>query len=467
MKKTIIIALLALMTSFAGFAQEITGAWNGILKAAPGQNLRLVFNITETETGISATMDSPDQSVFGIPVSEATFKDQKLTIIIQQAGIKYEGTLAGDSIVGIFNQLGSSFPIVLSKSVKKAEKPIRPQEPKKPYPYFSEDTTFKNTEAGINLAGTLTLPGTESKHPAVVLISGSGPQNRDEELMGHKPFLVLADHLTRNGIAVLRFDDRGTGESGGDFSKATSFDFATDAKAAIDYLKTRKEINSAKIGLMGHSEGGLVAPLVASQFPGEVDFIVLLAGPGLPGSEIIMMQQQLIGKASGLPNEQLKLAVSTNKQIFDLIHKSNDSESLRTEVSNLLNEIVAEHPEIVPGGMENDQFVDMQLSQLLSPWMLNFLIYNPAVALEKVRCPVLALNGEKDLQVPPKENLEKIRETLEKAGNQNVTTIELKGLNHLFQESETGLPTEYGQIEQTMSPIALNAITDWIKKQVK
>ncbi|HKK69035.1 MAG TPA: alpha/beta fold hydrolase, partial [Bacteroidales bacterium] len=323
-----------------------------------------------------------------------------------------------------------------------------------------------NAEAGIHLAGTLTLPDAKGKHPAVVLISGSGPQNRDEELMGHKPFLVLADHLTRNGIAVLRFDDRGTGESGGNFSKATSFDFATDAKAAVDYLKGHKRINPDKIGLLGHSEGGIVAPIVASQYPGEVDFIVLLAGPGLPGREIVIMQQQLIGKASGMPNEQLKLAVSTNKQIFDLIVEVDDPDELRLKVSDLLHEIADNNPGFVPGGMETAQFIDKQLEQLLTPWMKNFLTYDPVLALEKVRCPVLALNGEKDLQVPPKENLEIIRETLEDAGNKNVKTIELKGLNHLFQESESGLPAEYGQIEQTMSPKALNVISTWIEKVV-
>ncbi|MCF8363608.1 MAG: alpha/beta hydrolase, partial [Prolixibacteraceae bacterium] len=259
----------------------------------------------------------------------------------------------------------------------------------------------------------------------------------------------------------------GTGESGGDFSKATSFDFATDAKAAIDYLKSRKEIAPANIGLMGHSEGGIVAPIVASQHPDEVAFIVLLAGPGLPGSDIVMMQQKLIGKASGMPDDDLELAVSTNKQIFDLIDEIDNPEVLRNKVSDLLHEIADKNPEFIPDGMEADQFIDMQLSQLLTPWMKNFLTYDPVPALKKVRCPVLAINGEKDLQVPPKENLEIIRETLENAGNKNVSTIELKGLNHLFQECETGLPAEYGQIEQTMSPVALNTISDWVKKQVK
>lgn len=466
MKKIIIILLFALFANFAGMAQNITGAWNGALEVG-GQKLRLVFNIEKTDDGISATMDSPDQNAFGIPVSEATFDGTKLFISITQAGIKYVGTLAGDNITGTFTQMGSSFPMVLSKNAQKVEKPKRPQEPEKPYSYVSGDVYFENSEAGIKLAGTLTLPNAKGKHPAVVLISGSGPQNRDEELMGHKPFLVLADHLTRNGIAVLRFDDRGTGESGGDFSQGTSFDFATDAKAAIDYLKSRSEIAPATIGLIGHSEGGIVAPIVASQHPDEVAFIVLLAGPGLSGRDIVMMQQKLIGKASGMPDNDLKLAANTNKQIFDLIDEIDDSEKLRNEVTDLLHKIIKQNPEMLPEGMEAGQFIDMQLSQLLTPWMKNFLTYDPVPALKKVHCPVLALNGEKDLQVPPKENLKIIRETLENAGNKNVSTIEIKGLNHLFQECETGLPAEYGQIEQTMSPVALNAISKWVKKQVK
>ncbi|MBN1116926.1 MAG: alpha/beta fold hydrolase [Bacteroidales bacterium] len=458
--------MLALLTSIAGFSQEVEGAWNGELNVA-GQKLRLVFNIEKSDAGISATMDSPDQNAYGIPVSEATFEDSKLFISITPAGIKFEGTLAGDSISGTFSQMGSSFPMTLSKNAQKVEKPKRPQEPDKPYPYVSENITFENTEAGIHLSGTLTLPDAKGKYPAVVLISGSGQQNRDEELMGHKPFLVLADHLTRNGIAVLRFDDRGAGESGGDFSKATSFDFATDVKAAIDYLKSRKEIDPATIGLMGHSEGGIVAPVVASQHPDEVGYIVLLAGPGLPGSEIVMMQQQLIGKASGMPEDELELAVGMNKQIFDLIDEIDNSEELQKKVRDLFHKKIKQNPEMVPEGMEAGQFIDMQLSLLLTPWMKNFLTYDPVLALKKVRCPVLALNGEKDLQVPPKENLEIIRETLENAGNNNVSTIELKGLNHLFQECETGLPSEYGQIEQTMSPIALNTILKWVEKQVE
>lgn len=466
MKIKSFIVVLMLLASFAGFAQEITGSWNGLL-AVQGQKLRLVFNISKVENVLQATMDSPDQNAFGIPVSEVSFANNQFKVVVKQIGLEYNGTLQGDSIVGTFNQMGLKAPLVLTQTKIEVKAPERPQNPKAPFPYAAEEVTFANVEANIKLAGTLTLPDTKGKVPAVVLISGSGPQNRDEELMGHKPFHVLADHLTRNGFAVLRFDDRGVGQSEGNFAKATSFDFATDAKAAIDYLKTRSDIDASKIGLMGHSEGGLVAPIVASQHPDDVGFIVLLAGPGLPGSQIILLQQELIGRASGASETELELGRRANEQIFAQVYKSKDPEVLRTEITNVLKTFIDEKPEIVPQGLSPEQYISMQLSQLLTPWMLNFLTYDPVPALEKVRCPVLAINGEKDLQVPPKENLSKIAEALQKGGNKKVTTLELTGLNHLFQECETGAPSEYAQIEQTMSPKALDAITGWLKKEVK
>lgn len=466
MKIKSFIIVLVLLASFAGFAQEITGSWNGLL-AVQGQKLRLVFNISKVENVLQANMDSPDQNAFGIPVSEVSFANNQLKVVVKQIGLEYNGTLQGDSIVGTFNQMGLKAPLVLTQTKIEVKAPERPQNPKAPFPYAAEEVTFANVEANIKLAGTLTLPDTKGKVPAVVLISGSGPQNRDEELMGHKPFHVLADHLTRNGFAVLRFDDRGVGQSEGNFAKATSFDFATDAKAAIDYLKTRSDIDASKIGLMGHSEGGLVAPIVASQHPADVGFIVLLAGPGLPGSQIILLQQELIGRASGASQTELELGRRANEQIFAQVYKSKDPEVLRTEITNVLKTFIDEKPEIVPQGLSPEQYMSMQISQLLSPWMLNFLTYDPVPALEKVRCPVLAINGEKDLQVPPKENLSKIAEALQKGGNKKVTTLELTGLNHLFQECETGAPSEYAQIEQTMSPKALDAITGWLKKEVK
>lgn len=466
------ILLIVLLSSITIVAQDITGQWNGVLKVQ-GTQLRVVFNVTADNGELKSTMDSPDQGAKGIPTTATTFENSTLKITIINAGIEYTGTLGDDNIiVGAFKQAGQSFPMNLSRGAieKEAiEKEViaRPQEPRKPYPYYSEDITFENKEAGITLAGTLTLPKENGLFPVVILISGSGPQNRDEELLGHKPFLVLSDFLTRNGIAVLRYDDRGTAQSEGDFKAATSADFATDVESAIEYLKTRKEIDKKQIGLIGHSEGGIIAPMVANKSK-DVAFIVLLAGTGLPGDQILLSQQRLIGKASGVRDELLQENELINKKAFDVVKKSNSLEQLEDDLTNLLNKFLVDNPITdIPQGMSSDDFVKLQITQVVNPWMQYFIKYDPSLALEKVKCPVLALGGEKDLQVPSKENLEAIKIALAKGGNKKVTIKELPNLNHLFQESITGTPNEYATIEQTFSPIALNEILKWIKAQTK
>ncbi|CAI8773734.1 alpha/beta hydrolase family protein [Chryseobacterium sp. IT-36CA2] len=343
----------------------------------------------------------------------------------------------------------------------------RPQEPKGPYPYYSEDIHFKNKQAGIHLAGTLTLPKKEGIFPAVILITGSGPQNRNEELAGHKPFLVLSDYLTKNGIAVLRYDDRGTALSEGNFKSATSVDLASDVESAIAYLKTRKEINPKKIGLIGHSEGGLIAPLVATQSK-DVAFIVMLGGPGIPGDKILQIQQRLIAEASGVSNKEIKGTEKVNKKIFDLVKKSSNIEQLRIDLRSNLLKFLHENPDFKkPDNMTEDEFIHSQVETYATPWMQYFIRYNPVNTLKKVKIPVLALNGEKDLQITPKENLNAIKKALRKARNKNITIMELPDLNHLFQEADTGAPQEYQKIKQTYSPTALKEILHWLKIQVK
>ena len=433
-----------------------------------GTQLRVVFNITKTENGINSTMDSPDQGAKGIPTTSTNFENSILKITIANAKIEYEGILGKDNnIIGTFKQGGQSFPMNLSKEIIEKEKLLRPQEPTKPYPYYSEDITFENKKAGINLAGTLTLPKKDGVFPVVILISGSGPQNRDEELLGHKPFLVLSDYLTKNGVAVLRFDDRGTALSKGDFKTATSADFATDVEAGIDYLKTRKEINKKEIGLIGHSEGGLIAPMVASKSK-DVSFIVLLAGTGIKGDKLLLLQQKLIGKALGISDDDLQKNEVINRKAFDIVNKSNNLEQLRTDLTKYIKQQLKDNPNAEkPAGMSDDDFINLQVKQVANPWMQYFIKYNPASTLEKVKCPVLAINGEKDLQVPPKENLEAIKKALAKGGNKKVTIIELPKLNHLFQESKTGSPDEYATIEQTFSPTALKEILKWLQTQTR
>lgn len=447
--------------------QDITGQWNGILDIQ-GKQVRLVFHIKEDDEKLTATMDSPDQGAKGIPVSSVTFENMVLKLEVKSAGISYEGTMGEDNVVkGTFKQSIYSFPLELTK--EKVEKKViaKPQDPLKPYPYRTENVIFENKYAGINLAGTLTLPQQEGIYPAVILISGSGPQNRDSELLGHRPFLVISDFLTKNGIAVLRFDDRGTGASSGNFQSSTSMDFAQDVEAGLAYLRSRKEIDSGKIGLIGHSEGGLIAPIVASRSK-DVAFIVLLAGPGLPGDQILLLQQELISKASGISKSVIDKSQKDNKKAFALISKATNETKLKTDLTNHIVQILDNdpHPQI-PAGMSKEEFVNMQVKQLTSPWMRFFITYDPRPTLRKVKCPVLAINGEKDLQVPYKENLSAIRAALKKGKNKSFVIKELARLNHLFQECTTGAPSEYAVIEQTFSPIALRKMLHWMLLQVK
>ena len=448
--------------AFGALAQDITGEWNGVL-SVQGMKLRLVFHVMKTDAGYSATMDSPDQGAKGIPMTSARFENNVMTLEHNLAQIVYVGTVdATDSIEGKFTQAGQSFPLTLHRKAIAIEKPKRTQEPVPPFPYASEEVTFVNAKENIRLAGTFTFPKEKAPLATVVLISGSGPQNRDEELMGHKPFLVLSDYLTRNGIAVLRFDDRGCFASEGNFAAATSNEFATDVEAAVAYLKTRKEVNKGKIGLIGHSEGGLIAPMVAARNK-DVSFIVLMAGPGIRGSEIMLRQQALIGRANGVKEEDLQQTIDLNTAVFKMVDEIADTDTLRVKISNYLREQSKTVAALATNdAKKTEEMIESQLEQLLSPWMLNFIRYNPSTALEKVKCPVLAINGSKDLQVPSEVNLKAIETALNKAKNKNFVIKELAGLNHLFQECKTGSPNEYAGIEQTISPSALEVITQWI-----
>ena len=454
MLKTILILITALI-SFIVNGQEITGQWNGLLKVPNGQ-LRVVFHVNKTENGYNGTMDSPDQKVTGIPLGKVAFENSILKLEIPSAQISYEGALNKDNIVvGKFTQGGQSLELDLSKETIQKQVYARPQEPQKPYPYYTEEVKFENKTDNVVLAGTLSLPKKEGNFPAVILITGSGRQNRDEELLGHKPFLVLADYLTKKGIAVLRFDDRGAGESTGDFSKASTIDFSKDVQAGVDYLKTRKEIDKKKIGLIGHSEGGLIAPIIAGNSK-DIDFIVLLAGPGLRGDVLLLLQTELIERQSGVSNEEIKKRQEILKGAYDLVVASSaNDENFKNSVSTYFNSKFDENQ------------AKAATNQITSNWWYTFIKMDPAVALAKVKCPVLALNGSKDLQVPAEVNLQVIEKTLAKAGNKKVTAKILPNLNHLFQECKTGSPDEYEKIEQTFSPIALEEISSWVLLQIK
>jgi pimeloyl-ACP methyl ester carboxylesterase len=450
--KKVFILFLVLFAGISAYAQEITGDWSGILSIGEVR-LTVIFHISRNGEGLSATMDSPNQNAFGIPVSSVAFDGKTLKLNVAAARIEYEGRVSNEnpaSISGDFKQNGMTLPLTLVKSNKAVNSesagtpsPARPQTPQRPFPYEEEEVYIPNSEAKINLAGTLTIPAGKGPYPAVVLISGSGAQNRDEEIMGHRPFLVLSDFLTRNGVAVLRYDDRGTAKSEGNFNTSTTYDFSTDAEAALNYLLTRKEIDAGRIGLIGESEGGLIAPMVAAR-NGKVGFIVLMAGPGVRGDEILMRQFEIISLASGMDENMVRTSLVERRKAFDIMLTGATGDEMKASMQKA--------------------GIQAELLQMISPWMVYFVRHDPAPVLENVKCPVLALFGSKDMQVPPDVNIPAMRQALARGGNSRATVKELPNLNHLFQECKTGLPSEYYSIEETISPVAMGAVLEWIKR---
>ncbi|MBK8392451.1 MAG: alpha/beta hydrolase [Saprospiraceae bacterium] len=463
MKKLIGVLLVTFLGAFWSLnAQNLTGDWNGELEVQ-GMKLPLVFHITKNDQTLLTTLDSPLQGAKDIPTGSTLQINDSIYVLIPALGAKYAGKLQEDKLIGIFSQGGLTLPLTLSRgSASKAFN--RPQEPKEPFPYLVEEVTFKNLKANnITFGGTLTLPKNVNNPPVAILISGSGGQNRDEELLGHKPFLVIADYLTRKGIAVLRYDDRGIASSEAyvpaGFKDNTTLDFALDAEAAFDYLKTRKDaVDIQKIGFIGHSEGGLIAPIVALQRK-DVAFCILLAGPGVNGTEVLITQARRNGELSGENPEFIEINEAYTKKIYEIIHAKPEDEKVKLKV--LFKELLDKYP----GSMEGvtEKTIDAQIASLTSDWMRTFMKLEPADYLTKVQCPVLAINGEKDFQVLPKINLPGIEQALKKGKNKDFTIKELPNLNHLFQNSQTGTFSEYGQIEETISPIALELMFNWLK----
>jgi pimeloyl-ACP methyl ester carboxylesterase len=345
-----------------------------------------------------------------------------------------------------------------------AEPRKRPQEPTKPYPYAEDAVTYENKKAGVRLAATLTVPRGPGPFPAALLITGSGLQDRDESVFGHKPFLVLADYLTRRGVAVLRADDRGAGQSTGDFATATSADLAEDAAAGVEFLRRREEVDPRRIGLIGHSEGGLIAPMLAARSDG-IAFIVLLAGQGLPGDEVLVSQGELLLKAAGATAERLQRQRDLQARLFALVKSEPDKDALARKARAILDEEVGKLSEEKPkdaAGLK--AAIPGQMQMLTSPWLRYFLTYDPRPALRRVRCPVLALGGTRDLQVDAGTNLPAIEKALRDGGNADVTVKELPGLNHLFQTCATGSLAEYARIEETIAPAVLDLMAAWVAK---
>ncbi|PQV48280.1 hypothetical protein CLV33_105130 [Jejuia pallidilutea] len=343
----------------------------------------------------------------------------------------------------------------------------RPQEPKIPFNYNVEDVVFFNSKAdSIKLAGTLTLPKAIKKPPVAILISGSGPQNRDAYLkpFNHKPFLVLADYLTKQGIAVLRYDDRGVGESQGKFKDATSFDFALDVEAAIHFLKTRNDIDTSKIGLIGHSEGGLIAPIVTSKNK-DVAFVVMLAGPGVDGGKILETQSRKMMELRGVQKMMIDENEKLTTIIYDVIKRYKNTDTIKSKIAKGLNNFKAQNPMSIVSPSITPILIEQQFKILESKWLLEFIKIDPKEYLEKTTCSILVLNGSKDVQVLPEVNLPEIQKALATSGNTDVTIKELENLNHLFQTAETGNLDEYKTIEETFAPSALKLIADWINER--
>jgi pimeloyl-ACP methyl ester carboxylesterase len=433
------------------------GVWQGAMEGN-GMRLRFQLHVShDDQKQLVAALDSPDQGISGLPAVKVSQKESAFHFEIPVVSGVYDGTLnpAKTAITGSWTQSGVQQKLDFRRSDQLLEL-VRPQNPTKPYPYREEEILFANASAKISLAGTLTLPSGKGPFPAAILLSGSGPHDRDESLVGHRPFLVLADHLTRRGIAVLRFDKRGIGKSTGDYTNATTADFASDAEAVLAYLKTRKEIDPKKIGFIGHSEGGMIAPMVATR-SNDVAWIVLLAGPALKGEDTLLLQSELILRTAGVNDGQIAKTREFNKQTYVLVRQEKDPAALEAKL-NALVQSSGMSASLPPAALQ------AQVRLMASPWFRFFLDYDPVPALRKTMCPVLALNGEKDLQIPPKENLAGIQKALQEGGNKDFQTAELPGLNHLFQHCPTGSPTEYGGILETMAPEVLNAVSDWLLK---
>ena len=470
--KKILLPALILFSSVRLNAQSVNpaGTWEGVLNV--GVELRIVFHIKDGGDGkLKASVDSPDQSAFGLAVDSVYFDGINISLFMNAMQASYTGKLVSDSLItGEFRQ-GTGFPLDLKK-VEKAKMKLRPQTPQPPYPYREEKISYENADRSIRFGATLTIPEGKGPFPAVVLISGSGGQNRNSSILGHEIFHVIADHLTRNGLVVLRYDERGLGESTGIFQGATSEDFAKDVHTAVDQLLSRPEVNKKKIGLIGHSEGGMIAPMVATSRK-DIDFLVLLAAPGVPNLELLALQNEAVARSSGRPEIAVKEVVPLYRGVTQAIIRASSNEQARTDANAFLEKWIEGKEAAVlemlnlPNESKRKEYATAMTEQLRSPWFLYFTSYDPAPALEKLRGKVLALNGTRDIQVIHSQNLPGIEASLKKSRVKCYSVKELPGLNHLFQTCKTCTLQEYGDLEESFSPVALDVITEWINKEIK
>lgn len=457
--KTIFVVMALVIGVSVSYAKDrVVGHWEGHIEI-PEQPLAVKVDLTVNDNSWSGTIDIPAQSAEGLPLSNIHVEENdadvgvKFSIRGVPGNPTFDGQLKDAVISGTFSQGGAKFDFRLSREIVPG--PARPQEPKPPFPYQIEEVAFQN--GSVSLAGTLTLPQGDGPFPAVLLITGSGLQDRDESVFGHKPFWVIADHLSRAGIAVLRVDDPGIGKSTPHPKSPTTAVFATDVEAGVAFLKRDDRIGA--VGLIGHSEGGLIATIVASRRD-DIGFVVLLAGPGVPGAELLLKQNERIFDAMGIAGTRKQNLLTLLNQLFTTLTSDVPAATRRQEIE----EIVRKQFEIngVPRAEQDETQVQAAVAQALTPWMRYFLAFDPRPALENIRVPVLALNGELDVQVDAEQNLTAIAAALDKGGNRNVNVHGLPKHNHLFQRAKTGLINEYAIIEETISPEVLNLIRDWV-----
>lgn len=441
----------------------LAGHWQGSLRMGPSE-LRLVLHVNERSDGAyEATLDSVDQGALGLPISKIEYASDFVRLELKRLGAGFEGKMSddGSELAGVWKQGPVEAPLVFRR-LAAAPQLARPQEPKRPFPYDESEVSFEGGTPEVILSGTLTMPKGEGPFPAVVLLSGSGPQDRDESLMGHRPFLVLADHLTRRGIAVLRYDDRGFGKSTGKHSLATHEDFAADARAAFRFLTAQAGIDGSRVGLCGHSEGGVHAPLVAAEET-DVAFIVMLAGVGVPLEALLRRQREDVLRVMGVDEESRQEQHRLGTAVFAALREHGATEEARERIRKLISEAAEQYTPAQRSAMGlTDGMIRQQSATMTTPWFVDLLVYDPRPTLAKVKCPVLALNGEKDVQVAADENLAGIQGGLRAGGNERVTIKKLPGLNHLFQTAISGAISEYGSLEETMSPVALELVSEWI-----
>ena len=444
------LSLLFLGISLHLGAQNIEGSWSGLLEV-PGAKLRLVVNLTPDG---KCTLDSPDQGAKDIPGVLEYVSADSLSVSVPALGMNYAGRLKAGKIEGIFKQSGLTIPLVLSQGKATLN---RPQTPQPPFPYATEEVTFHNDKDNATLCGTLTYPvgykkGASRKVPVVLMVTGSGLQNRDEELFEHKPFAVWADYLAKNGIASLRYDDRGAGKSKGDARNATTYNLSLDALAGIEYLKAMGLFD--KVGVLGHSEGGTIALMLAARPDLNIDFIVSLAGTSIKGSEVLAEQNYVALRWAGISDD---VARDYGKALTAVYEAKVKNPLLLKADEATLDVILSDAQVKLPEGLKNNLLTILHTP---SPWLDYFTQYDPRQDLPKITCPVMALNGQMDVQVLPASNLGALRELLPR--HEKTLVKEYPGLNHLFQHAMTGNVTEYGQIEETLSEEVLRDVAGWV-----